>query len=349
MIIEERIRYLEDYLQKLIKEDVFPGASFALLDQEDSYIGFLGKAQIVPEPASVKEDTLYDLASLTKVVATTSCIMLLIERGYITLDTEICKVLPLYRQRGICIKHLLSHTSGLDADIDWNNMNKEQLLHTAYNSPIKPSRFEKEVVYSDIGFILLGLVIEQITGSFEEFAHKNLFKPLSMKETFFNPREAYIERCAATELCQMRKKIIKGVVHDEKAYLLGGIAGHAGLFSTIGDIVNFLKMYLNNGAFDDQIVLNQSTISLMSNSYTPYMNSERGLGWMLKGKTNTFCDVTGERTLYHTGFTGTSIIIDLDNKKSFVLLTNRVHPTRKNTKLIDLRRNIHNVALSAIQ
>ncbi|MEW9121555.1 MAG: serine hydrolase domain-containing protein [Thermotaleaceae bacterium] len=349
MIIEERVRCLEDYLHRLIKEGVFPGASFSLLDQEHSCMGFLGKAQMIPESIPVEEDTIYDLASLTKVIATTSCIMLLIERGYITLDTEICEILPLCSQRDICIRHLLTHTSGLDADIDWTNMNKEQLLHGVYNSSIKPSRFEKEVVYSDIGFILLGLIIEQLTGSFEEFVQKNLFKPLKMKETFFNPKEAYIKRCAATEFCELRNEIIRGVVHDEKAYLLGGIAGHAGLFSTIGDITNFVKMYLKDGVFEEQRILNQSTISLMASSYTPYANSERGLGWMLNRKTNIFCDAAGERTLYHTGFTGTSIIIDLDNKKGFVLLTNRVHPTRKNTKLIDLRRHIHNMAFSAIQ
>ncbi|NMB06918.1 MAG: beta-lactamase family protein [Tissierellia bacterium] len=349
MLIEERVKYLEEYLEKLCKNQVFPGACFGIVTPEESYYNYLGNAQITPDIEKVKEDTIYDLASLTKVVATTTAIMILIEKGYFTLDTFVSDLLPRYQNRGVKVKHLLTHTSGHDADIDCKKMNKEELVNAIYNSKIDVNRFEREVLYSDIGYIVLGYIVEEITGSLEKFVQENVFEPLNMKETFYNPDEKYINRCATTEYCNMRERMIKGIVHDEKSYVLGGVAGHAGLFSTVGDLSKFIKMYLNDGIYDGKQILNKQTIDVMAKCHTKGLDSERGLGWIVKGENNVLCDIASDKTIYHSGFTGTSIIIDLEYKKGFVLLTNRVHPSRENNKLVNLRRNIANIAFSSIK
>lgn len=349
MFIEDRLLYLEGYLDKLCGKGVFPGASYGLVGENWVYSNFLGKARLLEGAEETKANTLYDLASLTKVISTTSAIMLLIEKGYFTLDSLVTDLLPNYRNRGVRIRHLLTHSSGHDADIDCRQMNREELIEAIYDSRIEPGRFEREILYSDIGYILLGFIIEELTGSLEEFVEENIFQLLDMQETFFNPKGEYINSCASTEYCKIRKRIIKGQVHDEKAYILGGVAGHAGLFSTAEDITKFIKMYLNKGNYQGKQILNRQTVDLIGRIHASPGDSRRGLGWIVKGEGNLICDLASSKALYHTGFTGTSIIIDPEYKKGFVLLTNRVHPSRDNLKLINLRRNIANIAFSAIR
>ncbi len=349
MFIKERISILEEYIIKLCDAHIVPGATFALVDGENSYINYLGKSQFIPYEKNLYNLAIYDLASLTKVIATTSCIMMLVERGYFTLDSYVSDILPLYKNKCVKIKHLLTHTSGHDADIDCENMNYQQLVDAVYDNKIDLNKFEKEVLYSDIGFIILGFIIEQVTGSYEEFVRENLFIPLEMKDTFFNPSESHIERCIPTELCLKRNKIMKGIVHDEKSYVLGGVAGHAGLFSTAKDLSNFVKMYIGYGEFCGKVILSKQTIELISKCHTCGMNDNRGIGWWVKGKSTILSDFASNNTIYHSGFTGTSIIIDLFNRRGFVLLTNRVHPNRNNNKIVELRRNIHNIALTSIK
>lgn len=349
MFIKDRVSFLENYIKELCGSNIMPGATFALVDGEDTHINYFGKSQLIPKEKELQDDAIYDLASLTKVIATTSCIMMLIERGYFTLDTFIADILPLYKNEGVKIKHLLTHMSGHDADIDCKNMNRQQLIDVVYDNRINPNRFEKEVLYSDIGYIILGFIIEEITGSYTQFVKENLFDPLEMNDTFFVPSEQYISRCVPTEFCTMRNQIMKGIVHDEKSYVLGGVAGHAGLFSTAKDISNFVKMYIGHGEFNGKVILNKQTIDLILKCHTIGLNDDRGLGWWVKGENTVLCDFASDKTIYHSGFTGTSIIIDIDNKRGFILLTNRVHPTRSNNKLVELRRNIHNIALTSIK
>ncbi|MDF2615775.1 MAG: hypothetical protein K0Q47_430 [Sedimentibacter sp.] len=349
MFIKEKVRYLENYIENLCEEQAFPGATFVLMDEKDSHIKCYGKSQFVPKVERLTENAIYDLASLTKVVATTTSIMMLIERGALHLGTLVSDILPRYNNNKVTVKHLLTHTSGHDADIDCKQMNKEQLIDAVYNNKVNDLRFEKQVLYSDIGFILLGFIIDTITGSYEKFAQENIFSPLNMTYTFFNPEDSKKEFCVPTEFCKMRNKIMKGIVHDEKSYVLGGVAGHAGLFSTARDLSNFVRMFLNYGEFNGQTILNKQTIELISKLHTDGLDDDRGLGWWVKGKNAVLSDFASDRTIYHSGFTGTSIIIDLASKKSFILLTNRVHPSRDNIKLISLRRNIHNIALTSIK
>ncbi len=349
MFIEDRVEYLENYITNLCGNKTFPGATLVLMDEKDSYIKHFGKSQLNPSEVYLTENAIYDLASLTKVVSTTTSIMMLIERGVLHLDTLVSDILPRYKNNRVTIKHLLTHTSGHDADIDCKEMNKKQLTDAVYNNKANDLRFEKQVLYSDIGFILLGFVIDTLTGSYEKFAEENIFKPLNMTNTCFNPKDDAKELCVPTEFCKMRNKIIKGIVHDEKSYVLGGVAGHAGLFSTAKDLSNFTRMFLNDGEFNGQTILSKQTIKLISKLHTEGLDDDRGLGWWVKGKNAVLCDFAGDRTIYHSGFTGTSIIMDLESKKSFILLTNRVHPSRESTKLVSLRRNIHNIALTSIK
>lgn len=349
MILKDRIPILENYIDNLCKTGIIPGASFALIDENNIHTNYLGLSELVPEKKPIFKNAIYDLASLTKVIATTTTIMMLIESGTITLDTHICDILPLYKQKSVKIKHLLTHISGHDADIDCKSMTKEELINSVYDNQVDPEKFEKQVLYSDIGFILLGFVVDKLTGSLQNFIAKNLFEPLEMNSTYFNPDIDKQNFCIPTEFCKMRNKMIKGIVHDEKSYVLGGVAGHAGLFSTVDDLSKFVQMYINYGQYKNKSILNPQTIDLVSKCYTTFSDDDRGLGWMVKGEHTILCDIASEKTIYHSGFTGTSIIIDLENKKGFILLSNRVHPSRENIKLVNLRRNIHNIAFSCIK
>ena len=342
MINENKVKYLEKYLLRCIYDEaVFPGAEYAIVTKDSQYVNALGYSQIVPKKIKIKEDTIFDIASLTKVVATTPCIILLLEYGEISLDTKIQSILPDFKHENIRVIDLLTHTSGLPGLKKYYKECKDldEMKQSLYSTDLVYKTGEK-VLYSDLGFILLGLIIERITGSFTKFASKELFVPLEMEDTGFNPSAEKKERCAATEDKENRG-IIKGEVHDGNAYFMGGVSGHAGLFSTAKDLSNYTKMILNNGYYKNQQILNGKSIRLMRNCFTKDLNEKRGLGWMVNYEYNC-CDLASSDAIYHTGFTGTSILIDEDF--AFILLTNRVHPSRDNTKLIKTRRLINNIA-----
>ena len=350
MIDKVKADYLHEYLKMLMEEkNAFPGVTYGIITPEESYYGFLGKAQIMPESRDVNIDTIFDLASLSKVVSTTTSIMILLEMGMLTLDAKVSSILPEYRYDSVTIRHLLTHTSGYKADLDYKSCrNKADIVKLIYDEGIDEFPKDREVVYSDIGFLLLGLIVDKIAGSLDGFAKKNIFVPLEMNNTFYNLPEEKKDFCAATEHCRMRSKMIVGIVHDEKAYLMDGVAGHAGVFSTVRDLGNFCSMILNDGTFNGKHILSRNSIDLMGKSFTEGLNSNRGLGWALKCSGCSCGELASDKVLYHTGFTGTSILIDRYYKKAFVLLTNRVHPTRTNIALIDERSKINNIAMASM-
>lgn len=196
--------------------------------------------------------------------------------------------------------------------------------------------------------MLLSLIIERLTGSFEEYVNEKIFKPLNMIDTGFNPSKEKKSRCAATEKSSMRGELIVGVVHDEKSYIMGGLSGHAGLFSTIKDLGAFVNMILGDGEYQRKRILSQNTIDLLSKCHTEGLNARRGYGWVLKEENSSIGDLASDLSIYHTGFTGTSILIDRYYGIGFILLTNRVHPTRGNIKLLSLRGKINNIAMTTI-
>lgn len=346
------IEGLNNLIEAEINRGSFPGANYVLLANGKSYFNSLGNKSLYPKVEENDIDTLYDMASVTKVVCTTTAIMLLLERGKLRLYDYVSYFLPEFKHKDITVWDLLTHSSGLPADVSKSLYNtKEELLEHIFNVDLKYEKNTK-IVYSDIGFILLGFIIEKITNQkLDEFVSENIFKPLEMKDSCYNPKD--VNRCAPTE--DRGKYIDRGYVHDEKAHTLGGVAGHAGLFSTVKDINNFMEMILNDGVYKGKKFLEKKTIDLL---FTPQVEEKkgvcmvgnrRGLGWIVKGEFPVCGDLASPNTIMHTGFTGTHVFIDRDNKVAFCMLTNRVHPTRENTAIIGFRGRVANYIFTNLQ
>ncbi|MDI6600866.1 MAG: serine hydrolase domain-containing protein [Thermoanaerobacteraceae bacterium] len=348
MLNANRVNYLRDFLAKCMAEGAFPGACFGIVSVDESYSGFMGNAQVEPIKREMRGDSVFDLASLTKVIATTTSIMILIENGEIGLYDRIKSILPGYRYEDTTIFQLLTHTSGLPAEIKFYRMcrNYEEVIDRLYDVELEYKPGEK-VLYSDMGFMLLGLVVEKVAEPIYKFANMYVFEPMGMFDTCYNPPEELKKRCVATEYSEDRGMIV-GEVHDGNAYIMGGASGHAGLFSTVPDLVRFVEMILNDGYYKGKRILGRAAIDAMGRCYTEGLNERRGLGWELKTPGHSMGDLVSDNVLYHTGFTGTSILIDRQYGLGFVLLTNRVHPTRENQKLIPLRGYINNIAMTTI-
>lgn len=343
---------LEKLLLDAINDGAFPGANYCLVADKD-YFGSLGMKSHI-EGTKNTLDTIYDLASVSKVVSTVTSIMILLEMGKLRLFDSVSSYLPRFRFSSITIWDLVTHTSGLKADVvaARNIRSIAELLDQIYNSDLVYPTNSK-IVYSDIGFMLLGFIIEKVSGMpLDEFAKKHIFEPLEMHDTCYNPKD--LERVAPTELREdeLYNGYLRGRVHDEKAFILDGVAGHAGVFSTVKDLSNFIKMILNNGEFNGKRILSKASIDLL---FTPQVEDKKGIslnneirtiGWLMSGNYPSCGDLASKNTIHHTGYTGTSIFIDRDNKIGFALLTNRVHPTRDNPKIIPLRGKIGNYIIS---
>ncbi len=346
------IKNFEKLILEAIENEAFPGANYCIVADQD-YFGSLGMKSHI-EKTKIELNTIYDLASVSKVVSTVTSIMLLLERGKLRLFDSVSSYLPRFRHRTVTVWDLITHTSGLKADVIASHKikNKEELLVQIYQADLVYPTNSK-IVYSDIGFMLLGFIIEEITKMpLDEFAKENIFKPLKMVDTCYNPED--VDRCAPTEFRddEIYKGYLRGRVHDEKAYILGGVAGHAGVFSTVKDLSNFIKMILNDGVFEGKRFLSKASVDLL---YTPqveekigiaHVNSVRTIGWIKGGDYPSCGDLVSSETIHHTGFTGTNIFIDRKNKIGFTMLTNRVHPTRDNIKIIPVRAKLGNYIAS---
>lgn len=339
------------------------GGAVALVTRHGKIALYRATGWAVREPADQRApmttDTIFDLASLTKVTATTPSILKLIGDGALCLGQPVGELLPLFgtegAKRDVTIRRLLSHSAGL---VDWRPFyldaeGPEAIVRLfAADQPIRTPG--EDVVYSDVGFMLLGEVVRAITGqSIADYAAREIFAPLGMTDTMFTPPRALRRRIAATEIGnpfehakddgrggdypRWRTGLIRGEVHDGNAwYGLHGVAGHAGLFSTAIDLARYGQCWLNGGALGDVRVLPETIVAEATREQPP-AGSRRGLGWQLSpvGPTdlNHSGRGTGPRAFGHTGFTGTSIWMDPDADLVMVLLTNRVHPTVTNDYL----------------
>ena len=257
------------------------------------YTKAIGNRALVPAVEPMTPDTVFDLASLTKVVATTTSAMMLIEDGRIRLSDRVATFIPGFERYGkgeITIRHLMTHVSGLRPDVDlgdpWKGYDKaiELAIEEVPTSPVN-ERF----VYSDINYFLLGEMIHRVSGKpLDEFARERIFTPLGMRDTGFNPPAALIPRIAPTENCTPYgwpcegpdRKMLRGIVHDPTSRRMGGVAGHAGLFSTAADLSIFVRMLLNNGSYGGVRILSPLTVGRMLNPSTPPgQPNVRGLGW----------------------------------------------------------------------
>ncbi len=357
------ISYLWIRVDELVKEgleaSIFPGA--VLLVRKAGEIvkhSAYGLAMEVPETQKMEKNTIFDLASLTKVVVTTTLTMLLLEQGRWKLSDPVSKFLPEVNNEGITIRHLLTHTSGLPAwaDLFSGSEGKREALKRLYTRdwPVTASILPpgKRVVYSDLGFIILGQAIERVAGESLDVAAKgNIFQPLGMTDATFNPSNSLKDRIAATGVDEDQGSVLVGEVHDENARALGGVSGHAGLFSTAMDLGIFAQMLLDMGRFNGKKVMCKSSAALMSHSQTEGLNERRALGWKLQGESCPSAgDLLSSRAFGHTGFTGTSIWIDPTYQLAVIFLTNRVHPNRGRglEEIQDFRARLHNCIMGTL-
>lgn len=347
---------LNDIINNEIKWGAFPGAHYAIVTKNRIYLGALGNKANLPEVEKNDFNTLYDMASLSKILSTTTCIFKLIELGKLRTTSSVQKYLPEFKYSNITIWHLLTHTSGLPEGVSglMKMKSREELIKRIYEIELAYETGSK-IMYSDIGFILLGFIIEKIIEKpLNVVAEELVFKPLSMRNTGYLPKDKM--RCAPTELRNdaLYQGMVRGIVHDETSLLLGGVAGHAGLFSNAMDVAKYIQMILNDGIHDGKKYFSKEIIELM---YKPQVQQKhptmcyplkRGLGWIVGGSDTSCGDLISEKTIHHTGFTGTNICIDKEKGVGFCLLTNRVHPTRNNHLLFDVRGKIANYILSNI-
>ena len=322
---------LDNKINEEVQNKVIPGMTYAVVYEGNVDIGSVGYKSLVPNLESVSEDTIYDLASLSKVVVTLPLIFRMIDKGLVKFSDRVKKYIPEFKYDDITIYELLTHTSGLPADVkDKTIVSKEEMMNKVYSME-KEYETGSKVIYSDIGYIILGDLISRIYNKpLDEVAKEEVFIPLDMKDTSYNPSDK--ERCAPSEVTKERG-VIKGIVHDEKACSLNGVAGHAGVFSTAKDLSNFVKMVLNNGIFNNKQFLSKELIDLWFKPlvYDSINEWDRSFSFIVGN--NDIVIEEGEDIISFNGFTGPSISIDRKNNFGIALMTNRVHPTRSNTKI----------------
>jgi len=344
----------------------FPGAVLAVgRDGALAHLRAFGRFSYDPDAAEVATDTLYDLASLTKVVVTTTLSMILVDVGKLDLDARVHAFFPAFSgpaKERVTVRHLLTHSGGLQW---WAPLYKEVQGKTAYLERIVAMDLAfdpgAKTVYSDLGIILLGDILERVSGTgFEALARQRVLQPLAMKDSRYRPPAALLERIAPTENDPWRGRVVRGEVHDENALALGGVAPHAGLFATAPDLAHLAQALLDGGTFGGRRIVSRATVELFTERAGIPVSS-RALGW------DTPTDESGQRSstpgqpgyssagslfsarsFGHTGFTGTSMWMDPERELYVILLTNRVHPTRDNNKIRDTRAQVADAVVRAL-
>ncbi|WP_034552659.1 serine hydrolase domain-containing protein [Carnobacterium funditum] len=305
-------------VKKLIKDTIIPGASYAFIKngQQESYRE--GLAAIYPKEERIQKNQQYDVASLTKVMLTTTVILQLLENEKITLEDSVYNYLPSFKSDEITIRHLLTHTSALNGFIPNRDNLSASELKLALLSLTPDTTLGKKVKYADINMILLGYIIEFIEkDALYSVFEKKILNPLGLTNSTYHPSNPV--QCAPTQNHPQRG-IIRGEVHDPKARVLGDHCGSAGLFSTLDDVTRFSQMMLQKGELEGTRILAEATISNLTKDRTPNGKLSRSLGWdLILRKEESF--------LFHTGFTGTFIILNIKQQEAFIFLSNRVHPT----------------------
>src|SRR5271170_297155 len=362
-----------DVLEKAIAAKAFPGATLAIGYRGQVAIHAFGHLSYDAKSPATVANTMYDIASLTKVVATTTIVAKLAEGDFpvpIDLDAKVERYLPewtatsekgfaslfhenpneLAWRHKVTVRHLLTHTSGLPAFKEYwrTSKSREESLARIFAEPLEYEPGTKEV-YSDLGIILLAEIIERLTGKpLDTLSNQFIFSPLDMKNTMYRPPQKLWPTIAPTEFdSQLRHKLIQGEVHDENAYVLGGVSGHAGLFSTAPDLAAFSQMLLNGGAYAHHRILKRATVAQFTKPQE-LSSGTRTLGWAVPTEGGSSGHYFSSHSFGHTGFTGTSIWIDPDRQLFVVLLTNRVHPTRENTQIQQVRPALHDAVMQAL-
>lgn len=344
---------IKNLLNEWVDEGIAPGLTYGVIYNNKEFVGNVGNKSLFNEKMELSielnsYDTLYDVASLTKVLCIVPIILRLIDRGKINFDDKVIKFLPNYKHQDITIYDLLTHSSGLPPEIEERYKMSYEEIRKKILSSKKAYETGTDVVYSCIGYITLGFIIEKIYGkSLSIVAKEEVFEPLGMNDTCFNPID--ISRCAPVELTKDRG-LVKGKVHDESANFLNGIAGNAGIFSTAEDINKFMKMMLNEGRHNGKQYISKEFIDMCFKKliFEKNKNRDRSLCWIVGNNDEVIKDIN-EDIISFSGFTGTSISIDRGNKVAIALLSNRVHPTRDNNLLAKYRPCMHKKIYSVLE
>jgi len=351
---------INDLMIKGVKDKVFPGGVL-LVSKNDSIIFFeaYGYANIFSKRIMTK-NTIFDLASLTKPLATTLAVMKLIQQEKLDLEQNLGTVLPKFRdtdKKQITVRNLLCHNSGLSDYRPYYiellkipyNFRKKALRDFLINEPlIHP--IGKNVLYSDLGFMVLEWIVEKVSGrSLNYLVIQDIYRPLGLEHLFFVKLNSkrYMDCFAATELCPWRKILLDGLVHDDNAYVVGGIAGHAGLFGTAMDVKVLLSSLLS--ALHKQSSIFIFKKDLIHKFFERQKDSGKALGFDTPSLLDSSCgSLFSKRSIGHLGFTGTSFWMDLDQSIIIILLTNRVHPSRDSNKIKKFRPILHNTVMEII-
>jgi CubicO group peptidase (beta-lactamase class C family) len=348
-------------LDRALADSAFPGA-IAVVGTRSRVIAqyAVGHLDWAPSPVP-DEHTLWDLASLSKVVGMTSGMMQLVSEHKVDLDAPVQRYFPNWtgpNKERVTIRHLLTHTSGLPAFKAYDEIthDPDSLAKLMFSTPLDTLPGVR-MVYSDIGAYMAGRVLEKVSGeTLDAYVHNHVFEPAGMHETMYKPPASLLARIAPTEVDPRRGGLVRGKVHDERAYYLGGVSAHAGIFSSTHDLARFAQMYLNDGVIDGVRVLPSAQIRQFT-AFVDSTFSNRGIGWQkpdLPGMrfTNPSSAWAGHlmsnQAFGHTGFTGTSIAIDPPHDIFIVLLTNRVNPTRANNKITAVRRQLADAVMSTV-
>ena len=345
---------LDSVVNKAVSDSVFPGASLAILYKgKVVFHKAFGKLTYDPTSSPADTTTIYDLASLTKAVVTTSIVMQLVERDSLDLHAPVSRYLPAFTGKGkdtITIEHLLRHTSGLRAHTLFSKTcsTPQQLFSTIASDTVltKPGT---TTLYSDLGFMLLGRIIETVTGrTLDANFHTRFSEPLGLTSTMFTPPQSFVWRIAPVEKdSQWPLTVQRPLVHDQNAALLGGVAGHAGLYSTTGDLLRIATILMDGGKVNGHSYIQAATLK----EFLARKDSLRALGWDVRspGGHSSAGDSYSNSSYGHLGFTGTSIWIDPEKELAVILLSNRVYPSSANIKIRTFRPLLHNTIGSCLR
>ena len=348
-ILRDSVRALLDQARA---DSAFPGGVAVIGNRNSVLIEYgAGSLDWVPSPRP-DEKTLWDMASLTKVVGLTTAMMQLSEAGKVDLDAPVQRYVKEFQgpnKERVTLRHLLTHSSGLPA---WRPLFKETDSPAAARALAVATALDTlpgiRMVYSDLGAIILGVVVERVSGEpLDAYLARHVFGPLRMTSTMYRPDRALLPRIAPTEYDPWRQRHIRGDVHDENAYALGGVSGHAGLFSNGHDVARFCRMYLNGGTLDGERIVAGETIRRFTTVQDSTF-SNRALGWETPNGTNSAGHLLARPAFGHTGFTGTSIWVDPSRDLFVILLTNRVNPTRQNLRIGAVRTALADVVVRVL-
>ncbi|HLX00441.1 MAG TPA: glycoside hydrolase family 3 N-terminal domain-containing protein [Candidatus Acidoferrales bacterium] len=345
-------------LDRAVEDAAFPGGTIAVGLGDELWLHAFGRHTYEKNSPAVVPETIYDLASLTKPVVTTTLAAMEVEAGNLDLDSRLGLYLPewesgdqlKWRER-VTLRHLLTHTSGLRGKAFYYESlkTKRQVIAAAISERLIYEPGAK-VEYSDPGFILLGEIIERMTGMpLDDLAQSRIIAPLCMQDTYWNPwRRSLRSQIAPTGTdTSLRKRLPVGEVNDDNAWVMGGVAGHAGLFSTASGLAHFCRMMLNGGIFRHHRFLRRATVTEFT-SAQPLAGNTRALGWVVPTEPSSSGKYFSSRSFGHAGFTGTSIWCDPEKDLFVVLLTNRTYPSRANEKIQQVRPAIHDAVAEAL-